>query len=233
MQDDLLPLATEEHTHSNQPSLGPQCNQLENISIIVLILVDLRGGRWVPQYIQPMTCRGRHWFKQVSERESKGNLNGNGMAKSLSTVQCMCDIRLLLPNQCSSTEWKKKKSHLEESSVCYGPVEQEDGGFATLLPSLPKAWSGSLTVHVGPQVTLWIEKLRKCLKAGCTLNNTHAVYAGLSSERSTMVVEIAIMAVFTAKAMQYLRLKLFLTTVGAWSFSLFAQWKETTTASLR
>lgn len=154
MQDDLLPLATEEHTHSNQPSLGPQCNQLENISIIVLILVDLRGGRWAPQYIQPMTCRGRHWFKQVSERESRGNLNGNGIAKSLSTVQCMCDIRLLLPNQCSSTERKKKKSHLEESSVCRGPVEQEDGGFAALLPSLPKAWSGSLTVHLGPQVTV-------------------------------------------------------------------------------
>lgn len=110
MQDDLLPLATEELTHSNQPSLGPQCNQLENISIIVLILVDLRGGRWAPQYIQLMTCRGRHWFKQVSGRESRGNLNGNGIAKSLSTVQCMCDIRLLLPNQCSSTEKKRKKN---------------------------------------------------------------------------------------------------------------------------
>lgn len=45
MQDDLLPLATGERTLSNQPSPGPQCNQLENISIIVLILVDLRGGR--------------------------------------------------------------------------------------------------------------------------------------------------------------------------------------------
>lgn len=112
MQDDLLPLATEEHTHSNQPSLGPQCNQLENISIIVLILVDLRGGRWAPQYIQPMTCRGRHWFKQVSERESRGNLNGNGIAKSLSTVQRMCDIRLLPSNQCSSTERRKEKKNL-------------------------------------------------------------------------------------------------------------------------
>lgn len=45
MQDDLLPLATGERTLSNQPSPGPQRNQLENISIIVLILVDLRGGR--------------------------------------------------------------------------------------------------------------------------------------------------------------------------------------------
>lgn len=44
MQDDLLPLATGERTLSNQPSPRPQCNQLENISIIVLILVDLRGG---------------------------------------------------------------------------------------------------------------------------------------------------------------------------------------------
>lgn len=44
MQDDLLPLATRECALSNQPSLGPWCNQLENISIIVLILVDLRGG---------------------------------------------------------------------------------------------------------------------------------------------------------------------------------------------
>lgn len=44
MQDDLLPLATREHTLSNQSSPGLRRNQLENISIIVLILVDLRGG---------------------------------------------------------------------------------------------------------------------------------------------------------------------------------------------
>lgn len=204
MQDDLLPLATEEHTHSNQPSLGPQCNQLENISIIVLILVDLRGGRWAPQYIQLMTCRGRHWFKQVSGRESRGNLNGNGIAKSLSTVQCMCDIRLLLPNQCSSTERKKKK--ISPWGIIRLPWPSGAGGWRFRLP---KAWSGSLAVHVGPQVTLWIEKLRKCLKAGCMLNNTHAVYDGLSPEKSTMVAEIGTMGAFMSKVMQYLRLKLF------------------------
>lgn len=106
MQDDLLPLATRERTLSNQPSPGLRCNQLENISIIVLILVDLRGGWCAPQYIQPMTCRGRHWFKQVSERKRRGNLNGNRIAKSLSIVQCMCDIHPMLPNQCSSAELK-------------------------------------------------------------------------------------------------------------------------------
>lgn len=160
MQDDLLPLATEEHTHSNQPSLGPQCNQLENISIIVLILVDLRGGRWAPQYIQPMTCRGRHWFKQVSERESRGNLNGNGIAKSLSTVQRMCDIRLLPPNQCSSTERRKKK--LSPWGIIRLPWPSGAGGwrFCHDSPySLPKTWSGSLAVPVGPQVNQWIEKM--------------------------------------------------------------------------
>lgn len=110
MQDDLLPLATRERTLSNQPSPGLRCNQLENISIIVLILVDLRGGWCAPYYIQPMTCRGRHWFKQVSERKRRGNLNGNRIAKSLSIVQCMCDILPLLPNQCSSVEVKKKSA---------------------------------------------------------------------------------------------------------------------------
>lgn len=44
MQDDLLPLATGELTLSNRPSLRQRCNQLENISIIVLILVDLRSA---------------------------------------------------------------------------------------------------------------------------------------------------------------------------------------------
>lgn len=53
-----------------------------------------------------MTCRGRHWFKQVSERKRRGNLNGNRIAKSLSIVQCMCDIHPMLPNQCSSAELK-------------------------------------------------------------------------------------------------------------------------------
>lgn len=48
MQDDLLPLATRERTLSNQPSPGLRCNQLENISIIVLVLVDLRGGWCAP-----------------------------------------------------------------------------------------------------------------------------------------------------------------------------------------
>lgn len=48
MQDDLLPLATGVRTLSNQPSPGLRCNQLENISIIVLILVDLRGGQCAP-----------------------------------------------------------------------------------------------------------------------------------------------------------------------------------------
>lgn len=43
MQDDLLPLATAELTLSNQDRFGLRCNQLENISIIVLILVDLRS----------------------------------------------------------------------------------------------------------------------------------------------------------------------------------------------
>lgn len=54
-----------------------------------------------------MTCRGRHWFKQVSERKCGGNLNGNRIAKSLSIVQCMCDIQPMPPNQCSSAELKK------------------------------------------------------------------------------------------------------------------------------
>lgn len=125
MQDDLLPLATRERTLSNQPSPGLRCNQLENISIIVLILVDLRGGWCAPYYIQPMTCRGRHWFKQVSERKRRGNLNGNRIAKSLSIVQCMCDILPLLPNQCSSVEVKKKICW-EESSICHWPLEQKD-----------------------------------------------------------------------------------------------------------
>ena len=49
MQDDLLPLATRELTLSNQPSLRQRCNQLENISIIVLILVDLRSAVWRDQ----------------------------------------------------------------------------------------------------------------------------------------------------------------------------------------
>lgn len=109
MQDDLLPLATRVRTLSNQPSPGLWCNQLENISIIVLILVDLRGGRCAPRYIQPMTCRGRHWFKLVSERKHRGNLNGNGKAKSLSIVQRMCDIQPWLSNQCSSAEGGRKK----------------------------------------------------------------------------------------------------------------------------
>lgn len=110
MQDDLLPLATRVRTLSNQASPRLWCNQLENISIIVLILVDLRGGRCAPRYIQPMTCRGRHWFKLVSERKHRGNLNGNGKAKSLSIVQRMCDIQPWLSNQCSSTEGKKKQN---------------------------------------------------------------------------------------------------------------------------
>lgn len=110
MRDDLLPLATRELTLSNQPSPGLRCNQLENISIIVLILVDLRGGWCAPPYIQPMTCRGKHWFKQVSERKRWSNLNGNRMAKSSSIVQCMCDIHPMLPNQCSSAELKGKKN---------------------------------------------------------------------------------------------------------------------------
>ena len=114
MQDDLLPLATRERTLSNQPSPRLRCNQLENISIIVLILVDLRGGWCAPWYIQPMTCRGRHWFKQVSERKRRGNLNGNRIPKSLSIVQCMCDIHPMLPNQCSSAELKNStwRNHL-------------------------------------------------------------------------------------------------------------------------
>lgn len=127
MQDDLLPLATRVRTLSNQASPRLWCNQLENISIIVLILVDLRGGRCAPRYIQPMTCRGRHWFKLVSERKHRGNLNGNGKAKSLSIVQRMCDIQPWLSNQCSSTEGEKKtkqKTHLEESSICRWPLEQ-------------------------------------------------------------------------------------------------------------
>lgn len=53
MQDDLLPLATAELTLSNQASLGLQCNQLENISIIVLILVDLRSAAWRAGHILP------------------------------------------------------------------------------------------------------------------------------------------------------------------------------------
>lgn len=53
-----------------------------------------------------MTCRGRHWFKQVSERKCRSNLNGNRIAKSLSIVQRMCDIHPMLPNQCSAAELK-------------------------------------------------------------------------------------------------------------------------------
>ena len=134
MQDDLLPLATRERTLSNQPSPGLRCNQLENISIIVLILVDLRGGWCAPPYIQPMTCRGRHWFKQVSERKRRGNLNGNRMAKSLSIVQCMCDIHPMLPNQCSSAELKT--IYLVESSVCREAPEQKDCFYFPAWPRL-------------------------------------------------------------------------------------------------
>lgn len=43
MPDDLLPLATGVHSPSNRPSQQARPNQVENISIIVLIL----GGVWV------------------------------------------------------------------------------------------------------------------------------------------------------------------------------------------
>lgn len=55
MRCDLLPLATVELTPSNQASLGLRCNQLENISIIVLILVDLRSAVWRAGHILPAT----------------------------------------------------------------------------------------------------------------------------------------------------------------------------------
>lgn len=60
MRCDLLPLATVELTPSNQASLGLRCNQLENISIIVLILVDLRSAVWRAGHILPATWRGRY-----------------------------------------------------------------------------------------------------------------------------------------------------------------------------
>lgn len=88
MQDDLLPLATSELTLSNQASLGLQCNQLENISIIVLILVDLRSAVWRAGHILPRPgeedidlnrCQGGKGVNLNATGEQHGGRAGRGM----------------------------------------------------------------------------------------------------------------------------------------------------------
>ena len=48
MPDDLLPLATGVHSPSNRPSQQARRNQVENISIIVLILGGVCECVWIP-----------------------------------------------------------------------------------------------------------------------------------------------------------------------------------------
>lgn len=65
MPDDLLPLATREHSPSNQPSRQARPNQAENISIIVTHLLFSEMGNFEYIHVFVSVCSMMH-FNDVS-----------------------------------------------------------------------------------------------------------------------------------------------------------------------